>query len=112
MAKQPESKLQKKIRSHLEKEVGGFWFKMWGGPFTMAGLPDLIGCVDGLFIGLEVKLPKTSSQPSKIQLVVQKRIRKAGGVSEIVRSEGEAVDVVNKALERAARRFRLRKRLK
>ena len=66
--KQPESRLQSKIRKALEDKVGGFWFKMHGSLFQMVGLPDLIGCVEGLFFGLEVKTDK--GRPSKTQLVV------------------------------------------
>ena len=82
---------------------------MWGGPFTPAGIPDLIGCVDGLFFALEVKLPKKSSKPSGIQLETIRDIAmKGGGVATIVRSEKEAVDVVITALARAATRLQLR----
>ena len=109
MAKQPESRLQKKIQDLLRKEVGGWWFKVWGGPFTPAGIPDLIGCVDGMFFALEVKLPKKSSKPSAIQLeTIRDIVMKGGGCATIVRSEEEAVEVVLTTLARAADRLRLR----
>lgn len=106
MAKQPESRLQKKIQDRLRREVGGWWFKQHGGPFTPAGIPDLIGCVEGLFFALEVKLPRKSSKPSAIQLeTIRDIVIKGGGVATIVRSEEEALDVVTAALARAKRRF-------
>ena len=109
MAKQPESRLQKSIQDHLRKTVGGWWFKVWGGPFTPAGVPDLIGCVDGLFFALEVKLPKKSSKPSPIQLeTVRDIVTRGGGVATIVRSKEEAEEVVLTALARAASRLQLR----
>lgn len=109
MGKQAESRLQKRIQDYLRKHVGGWWFKVWGGPFTPAGIPDLIGCVDGMFFALEVKLPKKSSKPSAIQLeTIRDIVLKGGGVATIVRSEEEAVEVVLTALARAASRLQVR----
>lgn len=110
MSKQPESRLQKSIQDHLRKSVGGWWFKVWGGPFTPAGIPDLIGCVDGMFFALEVKLPKKSSKPLAIQLeTIRDIVMKGGGVATIVRSKEEAEAVVIEALARAASRLRVRR---
>lgn len=52
-------------------------FKIHGGPTMMAGLPDLIACVNGQFIGIEVKQP--GQKPSVVQEFVHRKIRKAGG---------------------------------
>ena len=111
MAKQPESKLQLKIRKALEKEFGGWWFKMWGGPFTKRGIPDLIGCVEGLFIALEVKMPKKRKNTSAVQKeVIWDIIRKGRGVAAVVTSEEEAINVVYTAMAEAAKRLRVRSR--
>jgi len=98
MAKQPESRLQRNIRDRLEREVGGWWFKVWGGPLTPAGIPDLVGCVQGLFFALEVKMPRRSSQPSPIQIAMMRRIEKAGGHVAVVRSTNDAVEFVQECL--------------
>lgn len=91
MAKQPESRMQKKIQEALKRGFPGLYiFKMWGGPFTPAGIPDLICCFRGRFIALEVKLPHKSSKPSDIQLKTIDRIREAGGIAAVVRSVEEA----------------------
>jgi hypothetical protein len=109
MSKQPESRLQKRIQDALRRQFGGWWFKVWGGPFTPAGIPDLIGCVDGMFFALEVKLPKKASKPSLIQLeTIRDIVFKGGGVATIVRSEEEAINVVTEALAKAASRLQLR----
>ena len=85
MAKQRESRRQRKIREALEKEVGGYWWKQHGGPFTPAGLPDLIGCCCGYFFGIEVKEPD-SDEPkgSDIQQRTAKRIHEEGGGSTLL----------------------------
>lgn len=65
-----------KIRKFLEAE-GVFVFKIHGGPTMLAGLPDLIACVRGRFVGIEVKQP--GQKPSAVQEHVHRKIRKAGG---------------------------------
>lgn len=108
MAKKPESRLQKKIQDRLRSEVGGWWFKVWGGPFTPAGIPDLIGCVEGLFFAFEVKRPVKSSKPSEAQIETIDRIVEAGGRAQIVRSPEEAINAVVEAIAEAGKRRRVR----
>lgn len=105
MATKPESRLQRKIQSALRREVGGWWTKIHGGPFQAAGIPDLIGCVEGRFFALEVKRPDDTKGASEIQLRTMKKIREDGeGVSCVVESPEEAVDVVRSALSKAKAR--------
>lgn len=75
-------------------------YKIHGGdnPFQAAGIPDLLCCWRGTFIGLEVKMP--GEEPSKVQIVNLERIRKAGGVAEVVTS----VEEVEAILKRIARK--------
>lgn len=102
MGTQPESRLQRKIQDALKVE-GWFVFKVHGSEFMMAGLPDLIVCASGLFIGLEVKLPATRSNTSARQDYVHGLIRQADGVAEVVCSPEEAVRLVRKTLNDAGR---------
>lgn len=98
MPKQPESRLQQRIQKSLRRDVGGFWFKMWGGPFTPAGIPDLIGCVQGVFFALEVKRDDKRSKTSDIQDETIDDINAAGGCAGVVRSPTEAIDIVRARL--------------
>lgn len=92
MAKQPESRLQQAIQKAIRKKYPDvFMFKHWGGPFSPAGIPDLIICLRGHFVAFEVKLPKDQSKPSRIQLETIDDIRRAGGCARIVRSIDEAL---------------------
>jgi hypothetical protein len=75
----------------LEKR-GVFCFKVHGGPWMMAGLPDIIACVDGDFVGLETKTE--SGHASPIQQLIHTKIRMAGGRVYVVRSVAEALSVV------------------
>lgn len=78
---QKESKRSRDIMKHLRLK-GCFCFKVWGSEHMMAGLPDIIGCYQGRFFGLEVKEP--GGKASTIQLHVQAQIRKAGGISDTI----------------------------
>jgi Holliday junction resolvase len=90
---QPESRLSRKIINALEAE-GHFAFKVHGGASMMAGLPDIIVCVYGKFIGLEVKMPGMKKTTTQVQLLVHSKIRKAKGICEVVSSIDEALEVV------------------
>lgn len=102
MAKKAETNLHTRILKALRKEFpGSWWFKVWGGPFTPAGIPDLMGCVCGLFFALEVKLPDNKrSKTSKIQDETIADLRKANAHARVVRSPQEAVDYVRSVLRR------------
>lgn len=86
---QGESKLSRRIMTELTKH-GVFCFKIHGGPHMMAGLPDIIACVEGRFIGLETKLPD-GGDASVIQKFVHEKIKLAGGKAIVVRSVGDAL---------------------
>lgn len=98
---QPESKLSRRIMDALRAE-GHFVFKVHGSEYIMAGLPDLIVCAKGLYIGLEVKMPGKKNTTKPIQLLRQEQIQSAGGVSEIVSSATEALRIVNVAITKGA----------
>ena len=96
MAKKAETKVQRKIRQDIEDEFGGFWFKVHGGQYQRAGIPDLLGCLYGFYIGIEVKhgIGKTT----KIQRVTLRLIRQAGGLGFTTRSSEHALSRIRKFL--------------
>ncbi len=100
MAKGPETRLQQRIQKAIRKEYpSSFFFKHWGGPFSPAGIPDLIGCVEGLFFGFEVKLPdEKRSKTSDIQDETIADIEAAGGVARVVRSPEDALRYIAAAI--------------
>jgi Holliday junction resolvase len=92
MGTQRESKLSRKIMDALRAE-GAFAFKIHGGPWMMAGLPDIIACVDGRFVALETKNPGEEANTSKIQDHVHGLIRKAGGRVAVVTNVEQALKI-------------------
>jgi hypothetical protein len=91
---QPESLLVKKIKSTLEGKYGGLWIKIHGGRYQQNGIPDLIGCFEGYFIGLEVKVPERRNTVTKLQQQTLDEIDKAKGVSAVVTSVEEAEELM------------------
>lgn len=92
---QPESRLSRRIMHHLRSQ-GVFVFKQHGSEFTMAGLPDLIACVDGLFVGFEVKMPDKRHNTSVTQDLVLSMIRQSKGLTFVICSAYEALGIVSK----------------
>lgn len=94
-----EASLVKAIRGALEREFGGFWFKVHGGAFQRIGLPDLIGCVRGKFCSLEVKLPGREHKLTLVQQSVIDLITKAGGLAQMVTTREQAIEAVARFIE-------------
>lgn len=92
MNRELESKLQKQIQNYL-KDIGAYKFKVHGDIFTRAGIPDIIACYKGRFIGIEAKEP--GNKPSELQLAHGRQIKKAGGIFGVCYS----LDDVKKLIE-------------
>ena len=74
----PEKKVKERARKVLD-ELGAYYFfpsSAYGG---RNGVPDIIGCYEGLFFGIECKAGK--NKPTKLQLKELERIELAGGLS-------------------------------
>ena len=72
-----EKNFENKVKKFLEER--NCWFiKYWSGAaFTKTGIPDLLVCCNGYFLGVEIKAPK--GKPSELQLYNLKKIDEAGG---------------------------------
>jgi Holliday junction resolvase len=91
---QRESRLSRKIQDALRNR-GVFCFKVHGSPNMMAGLPDIIACVDGKFVGFEVKHEETRETVSVRQQFVHDKIRQASGKVYVVCSVDETMTIVD-----------------
>lgn len=95
---QRESIRSRKIMEALRAE-GWFCFKVHGSEYMMAGLPDVIVCAEGRFIGLETKHAETRSGTSTTQEFRHQQIREAGGHAQVVVTPAEAVRAVRRVLD-------------
>lgn len=78
--KEFEDRIVKPFLKSLEK---CWYFKVHGGSmFQKAGIPDIVGVVNGKFIALELKAE--NGRPSELQIRNVNLINKAGGYAEIV----------------------------
>lgn len=90
---QRESRRSRKIMNELRYH-GAFCFKVWGSEHMMAGLPDIIGCYKGRFFAFEVKEPEKRSNVSERQKYVMGLITKAGGLTAVICTHLEALELL------------------
>lgn len=76
------------ILRYLKHRPRCFAWKTHGGMYGTAGIPDIIACVGGRFVALEVKQP--GGKLSRLQEITLGKIRAAGGVAAMVTSVEEA----------------------
>lgn len=79
-----ETDIVRAILTHLKSLDGCFCWKEHGGPYGTSGIPDIICCYRGRFLGFEVKTE--TGKPTKLQQAVIRKINRAGGTALIVRS--------------------------
>ena len=82
------------IMRYLKTVPDCFSWKEHGGMYGTAGLPDIICCIGGRFLGLEVKTP--SGKLTKLQETTIKKIRAARGAAFKVTSVEEVKEIVSK----------------
>ncbi len=77
-----EKLFENKVRGFLKQLPNQWHFKVFGNMFQSSGVPDILGCLNGRLIGLEVK--SSTGKPSELQLHVIREIIKAGGYAVVV----------------------------
>lgn len=77
-----EKQFENQVKKWL-KEHGAWFLKTWGGGYQRNGIPDLLICWKGKFIGIELKTD--IGKPSPLQLYELNEIEKAGGIALILR---------------------------
>jgi Holliday junction resolvase len=80
----PEGKVKKRVNKILEK-YGAYYFSPVTGGFGRSGVPDIIVCYLGVFIGIECKAG--DNKPTALQLKNLEDIHTNGGWGMIVNEE-------------------------
>lgn len=77
-----EKQFENKVKKFLKEE--GCWFlKYWAGAaYTKNGIPDLLICCNGHFLGIELK--SSTGKPSELQLWNIREIEKSGGIGLVL----------------------------
>lgn len=88
MALTPEKKVKNKV-VQLLKEYGVYYFFPASYGMGRSGVPDVVGCFQGHFLGIECKAGK--SKATALQLKELAAIRKAEGTTFIINEENIGV---------------------
>lgn len=81
-----EKQFQKKVIKYLKATPKTWFVKVWGGGFQRSGIPDLICCVNGVFIAVELK--GGDGRVSELQKMNIRQINEAGGIGLILYPKG------------------------
>lgn len=77
----PEKRFERQVRQFLEDQ--GCWvLKTWSNGVQREGVPDLLVCCGGYFLGVEVKAD--TGKPSTLQLLNIEKIRAAYGLAVVL----------------------------
>ena len=80
-----EKTFENKIKKYL-KDKSCYCVKYFGCNYSTSGTPDILACVNGYFVAIEVKAE--NGKPSELQLAKIRQIREAGGFAYVVYPSG------------------------
>ncbi len=89
----------RKYLHSLDEDV--FFWKEHGGPYGTSGVPDIICCYKGRFIGMECKLP--GGKLTELQKRAITRINRAGGIARRVECVADAMSIIQQIDHELAR---------
>jgi Holliday junction resolvase len=93
----PEAKVKKKVKKILD-DIGAYHFSPMSGGFGRSGVPDIIACYKGRFIGIECKAGK--NEPTLLQKHNIKEIQRNQGLAIVVNEDNiEALLTLVKEIE-------------
>lgn len=70
----------------MQTPLMGWYTKIWGGGFQKSGIPDILACVNGFMVAIELKA--SSGSPTELQKLNTSRINAANGIAVILYPEG------------------------
>jgi Holliday junction resolvase len=93
----PEAKVKKKVKKILD-DIGAYHFSPMTAGFGRSGVPDIIACYKGRFIGIECKAGK--NEPTLLQKHNIKEIQRNQGLAIVVNEDNiEALLALVKEIE-------------
>ena len=87
-----EKLIENKIKSYL-KSKGAYYVKYFGNAYSQNGVPDILACYKGRFIGIEVK--NETGKTSPLQDINLEQIKQAGGISLVARSVEDVSKIID-----------------
>ena len=80
----PESKVKAKAVAQL-KALGAYYFYPVTGGYGSSGVPDIVGCYNGVFFGIECKAG--NNKPTTLQQKNLDRIAENGGIALVINEQ-------------------------
>jgi|TARA_R100001129_G_scaffold143365_7_gene104460 hypothetical protein len=77
----PEAKVKKKVVEQLKKLKAYYFYPMTHG-YGRSGVPDIVGCFESVFFGIECKAK--GNKPTPLQEKNLREIKDAGGIALVV----------------------------
>lgn len=77
----PEAKVKKQVKKILD-DIGAYHFSPMTGGYGKSGVPDIIACYKGKFIGIECKAK--NNKPTELQKYNMEQIKSNGGLSIVI----------------------------
>ena len=81
MADTPETKVKTKVVAQL-KTLGAYYFYPVTGGYGASGVPDIVACLRGRFIGIECKA--NGNKPTALQQMNLDQIAAQGGIALVI----------------------------
>ena len=81
MATTPEGKVKNQVKKILDKYQAYYFMPATGG-FGRSGVPDVVGCLHGVFFSIECKAGK--GIPTALQEREMRNIKNAGGYAWVI----------------------------
>jgi hypothetical protein len=92
--KKPETVIVKSVKDWLNKQEAFFFIKTHGSPFTVYGLPDLIGTINGRFVAIEIKRPETKNNTTTAQDYYLRRLDECNCIAFVACSLDEVKNII------------------
>lgn len=101
-----EKDLNKKIRTALHDPPDTVCWRNHGGPHSIRGLPDIVGCSEGFMFAFEVKLPGKEKNLTKLQAKKLRDLADAGAITAVVTTVVQARKELRVGKKKAKKRAR------
>jgi len=97
MADTPEKRVKKRVVEILKKYKAYYFYPVTGG-YGASGVPDIIACYNGRFLGIEVKADAKKRGPTALQQKNLRQINETGGVGVVI--DAHNLDELSEVMER------------
>jgi hypothetical protein len=89
-----ESELTRECVRRLNKLPLCFAFRVHGGPHQRKGTLDIVGCIEGAFFSIEMKLPGKERNLTEIQSATISKLEACGALVGVATSYIECLEIL------------------